>query len=331
VRPAGSLTFNVKQLAKADSGWARRPTPALTPSSPAAADGTTHTSLSLTKGGATSTTKVVPTGDGSLAATIKGINEANMGVTATAVQVEPGKYRLQLTSTTTGAGAIRLDDPDGAAISLDAVVAGQNAVIALGTGLEITRPSNTLSDVLEGVTLTLSKADTRTKNADGSLTEPPSYTDPPVTISVSKDTEGIAGRVQALVDAANAARTEAKTLTAFDLTTKAKGRLYGDSTVRSLVDRVRQAVTDETPGLGLAGSRSPETARSPSTRRSSSPRSPPTRQPSRPPSARTAWRAGSSRSPMRCRVRTPPPADRDCSPTPSAAGRARSPGSRRRS
>ena len=68
-------------------------------------------------------------------------------------------------------------------------------------GVTITRSSNTISDVLEGVTLTVTKVSASTGTG-----ATPTFTDPPVTVSVVKDSEGVAERVAALVDAANAAR-----------------------------------------------------------------------------------------------------------------------------
>jgi flagellar hook-associated protein 2 len=118
------------------------------------------------------------------------------------------------------------------------------------SGVAITSPTNTFANVLEGVTLTVTKADTP---AVGSNPSSPTFVEAPVTVDVKKDADGIAAKISALVDAANAARSEAKSLTAMDPTTKAKGRLYGDSGVRALVDRVRAAIVDGDAEVGLAG------------------------------------------------------------------------------
>lgn len=242
--PAGSLTFNVAQLATAASHLSTGTWAATTDA--VATDpvtGTAHTSLQLSKGGGAPVT--VDTGDGSLAATVAAINKAGAGVTASAVQVQPGEYRLQLSSTTTGAAStVSLTTPDGTPVGLSDVVTGRDAQIVLG-GVTITRPSNTMTDLLEGVTLTLSKADA--KDANGA------FVDPPVTVTVKRDDEGVASRVQALVDAVNAARGEAKSLTALDPVTKAKGRLYGDSTTRGLVDLVRTTVSQGTAEQSAVG------------------------------------------------------------------------------
>jgi flagellar hook-associated protein 2 len=210
--------------------------------------GAPRTSLILTKG---LVSTPIDVGDGSLAATVAAINKEKAGVTASMVQMvaatdsAPAQYRLQLTSTTTGANsAVSLKAADGVLLVPTVAVAGQDAEIDLGGGTLIARSSNTISDVMEGVTLTLSKADAQTGGV---------FTGPPVTVSVKKDADGIASKVQALVDAANAARNDAKSLTAMDPVSKVKGRLYGDSMVRGLVDEVRSTVPDALGKVAQAG------------------------------------------------------------------------------
>lgn len=240
--PTSGLTFNVEQLAKAASYLgATVYTGTAEPFSQTG--GVTNQSLTLTRGSGAPVT--VNTGSGSLADTVAAINAANAGVSASTIQIKPGEYQIQLTSTTTGEGSIALQTPAGVTVATSQVVAGQNAVLVLGDGTKVSRASNTMSDVLQGVTLTLAKADTQTV--------PGVFDQPPVSITAAQDTEGIAAKVQALVDAANAARQEAKTLTNFNLDTKVKGRLYGDSSVRSLVDQVRGAVGAGDSQLLLAG------------------------------------------------------------------------------
>jgi flagellar hook-associated protein 2 len=225
--PAASLSFHVKQLATAATGQS-----AGTWSSTADAFGT-GTSVTLTKDGVAT---AIPTGTGSLADTAAAINKANAGVTASVVQTVPGTYMLAMSATTTGAsGDFTLADGAGTV-----VVRAENGLDAEldVAGVLVTRSSNTISDVLEGVTLTLAKV---------------SASDPPVTVSVTKDDEGVAERVAALVDAANAAAKELKSLTSADPLAKTKGQLYGDSSVRALVDQIRTAVTGGTADAALAG------------------------------------------------------------------------------
>ena len=225
--PTASLSFHVKQLATAATGQS-----AGTWSSTADAFGS-GTSVTLTKNGVTTW---IPTGTGSLADTAAAINKANAGVTASVVQTVPRTYVLAMSATTSGsAGDFTLADGAGAVVVR--AENGLDAELDVG-GVSVTRSSNTINDVLEGVTLTLSK---------------PSASDPPVTVSVTKDTEGVAERVAALVEAANAAAKELKSLTSADPVAKTRGQLYGDSSVRALVDQIRTAVTGGTADAASAG------------------------------------------------------------------------------
>ena len=255
--PAGGLVFNVKQLATA--GSALSGTLAGSGAVLAETGGVPVTTLTLQKGSDATKAVTISTAGGTLAETVAAINAAKAGVTASMVQktpavgATPAEYLLQLTSTTTGADSAVSLKAGTTELMTTTIVPARDAQIDIGGGTLVSRASNTMSDVLEGVTLTLSKADTPRVDGNGVPFTPPQYAEPPTTVTVKKDVDGIAARVQALVDAANAARTEAKSLTAMDPTTKAKGRLYGDSSVRSLVDQVSSAVSGGTSGPAVAG------------------------------------------------------------------------------
>lgn len=259
--PSGSLSFHVRQLATAAShisnGYAG------TGAAVSDAGGTAHTSFTLVKGadanGENGVSTTITTANGTLAETVAALNAAKAGVTASLVQVTPAQggtpasYRMQLTSTTTGANTgLSLKAEGGNEILATQTVVPKNAEIDLG-GVDavgnplniVSRASNTLSDVMEGVTLTLTKADTA-RTGGG-------YEQPPVTVSVTKDVDGIAGKVQALVDAANAARADVTSLTAVDPVSKAKGRLYGESSIRGLADQIRSAVPGNVVDTSTAG------------------------------------------------------------------------------
>ncbi len=159
--PQSSLSFHVKQLATASTylsaGSVTAPSDIVT---------TANSTLTLTKG-ASGTPVEINTGDGSLGAVIKAVNASGAGVTASAIQLTSGEYRLQLSSTTTGADtAISIKDaaggdPFAATLgTLDPLVVGVNAQLDVGGNL-VERSSNTISDLLSGVTLTLTKADKR--------------------------------------------------------------------------------------------------------------------------------------------------------------------------
>jgi flagellar hook-associated protein 2 len=221
----GSITFDVEQIAKAQA-YVSHDTLSST-----SAIVTTSPSVTITKGDANPVT--VNTGDGSLAAVVAGINAANAGVRAAAVQVAPGSFRLQLTSTTTGADS-DFTIADGADTSpfgtLDETVAGQDASLLVGDvssagKYHVTSHTNTFTDVLPGVTLTVKAPATA------------------VTVDVAPAGGGLAGNVQDMVTAANNVLAEIKKQTAYDTANKVGAPLVGDSIVRSLQSEVLGLVT----------------------------------------------------------------------------------------
>ena len=208
-------------------------------------------SISVTMSGGlragTLAAKSVNIGDGSLQSVVNGINNANMGVSATAVQTGSAAYRLQLSSNT--AGTANDMTIDGAAFtgigSMTTLVQASDAQITVGSGpgaYQVTASSNTISTLLPGVTLTLQKAD-------------PNATQ---TVNVNPDGSGLADKIQKMVDAANSAVTEIQRQTSYDSTNKTAGTLLGDPTVGRLQDQVDSAVANAVgasslTSAGLAG------------------------------------------------------------------------------
>ena len=172
-----------------------------------------------------------------LAETAQAINNAKAGVTATAVQVSPGNYRLQLSSTTTGAASELMLDGDSLASlgSLQGMTHGEDAMLTVGSASSgasyaITRPSNTITELLPGVTLNLVKADPASE----------------VTIDIARDPDAVAARVSGMVEALNSVLSQTKALTSFDPGLKKGSMLMGDGMVRRLTSDVLSAATDAT-------------------------------------------------------------------------------------
>ena len=170
--PQGGLTFSVQQLAAASRVLSSGSVGSLSTQVVAP-----NTVLKLAKG-PTGTPVDIPTGDGSLSALMKAINDAGAGVSASAVQIQPGQYQLRLASTTTGAGTEATlttatgTDPfvAGTLGTFGTMVAGANAKLTVGNQA-VERASNTVSDLVPGLTLTLLKADA--VDANGVSVEPP--------------------------------------------------------------------------------------------------------------------------------------------------------------
>lgn len=221
----GSVTFDVTALAKASS-WSTTNAVALT------ANVRDANPLVITKNG-TSTT-LTPT-DGTLSSVINAINGSDTGVRAAAVQVAPGEYLLQLTSTTTGAGSISISgiDPTLGA----AATAGTDASVALTVGTStqtVTSSTNTFTGMLPGVTFTVSKLATG------------------VTLDMRPDSAGVADKLESMVNAANAALEQIAKYSSYDAGTKVAGPLLSDSGVRSLQQKILGTVNAAITGVGTA-------------------------------------------------------------------------------
>ena len=171
------------------------------------------------------------------------INAAGAGVTATILTDASGS-RLMLQSSATGAAnafrttvtdddggdadaaglsAFAFDPSAGAGVMTQAAAAADAA--ATFNGLAITSASNTLTDLIDGVTLTLGKVTTA-----------------PVEIGVAQDNEALKGDVQAFVDAYNALAKLIGGQVKYDATSKTSGPLQGESAAVGIQRQLRALV-----------------------------------------------------------------------------------------
>lgn len=178
-----------------------------------------------------------------LAAAINGAGD-NTGVKATLVRSD-GQVNLVLTSETTGADqAISLSAGGNAAF--EAAVAGRHelsvakdAIVRLGgeTGIELTSSSNTFDNVIDGVSLTFSKA-----HKSG---------DTPLTIDIGQDQKATKEKAQSFVSAFNALMTSFDSLTASGGEKGSRGALAGDASVRAIETMLNQLVRASFGGVSL--------------------------------------------------------------------------------
>ncbi len=164
------------------------------------------------------------------------INAANMGVSASIVNDGSGTpYRLALTSNNSGVSnslkittsggdgtinSLLAYDPAGAQ-NLNQTVAAQNANFKVN-GIAISKNSNTATDAIQGVTLTLNKLTTT-----------------PTTLTVAHDTNAVSTAASGFVDAYNALSSQLKSRSAYGNATTPAGALAGDGTVRHMLDQLR--------------------------------------------------------------------------------------------
>lgn len=161
-----------------------------------------------------------------------------IGVGASVVQVSATNWQLLLTSKTTGsAGQMTLVDTDGVLGSLgfldpaNQVQAAQDASITINGALTVTRSSNTISDVIPGVTLTLKK--------QGSAS-----------VTAGPDVDAVVKMVHDFADQYNSIMDFIDQKASYDPKTKKAGVLFGDPTANMLRSRIRSLVTDSVPGSG---------------------------------------------------------------------------------
>lgn len=167
------------------------------------------------------------------------INAADLGITATLINDGSGTpYRLALTSNDTGTSngfAITFDGGGDASIEALLTVgttatAAQDAVFKVND-ITITSASNTVTDAIEGVTLTLAKE-----------------TATPVTLTVARDTAAASKAVSDLVTAYNDLYSAMKNSYARG----SKSALEADPTLRSLQMQMREIVTTVASGGALS-------------------------------------------------------------------------------
>ena len=177
--------------------------------------------------------------DGSLQGVRDAINTANIGVSASIIY-DGANYRLAISSDDTGAAnslQITVDDDDqldddAAGLSLLSFNASSTNIeqtdAALDSaltvnGIAITSSSNTITDALENITLTLKKTGT-------------------ATVSVTRDTGRIKTAVNAFVNTYNSFLGAVDDLAGYDPDTKRAGSLNGDAVIRGITSSLQRLI-----------------------------------------------------------------------------------------
>ena len=134
------------------------------------------------------------------------------------------------------AGLSRLSyDPLSGANQMTRNQAAQNALATIN-GITIDSASNTLSNVLDGLTVTLNKVVPSTS---------------PISISVAQDNDSMRKAMTDFASAYNDAMKYLRDQTAYDPTTKKGGPLQGDRTAISLVSQLRTLAGGSTNASGV--------------------------------------------------------------------------------
>lgn len=166
------------------------------------------------------------TGDGTLQSVVNAINSSTFGLRASTVKLDNGTYRLRVEATQPGAaGDFNITEPDGTPLlgGATVVTAGNNAAIKIGADT-LSSPSNTFSDILPGLSITLS---------------PDAVLNTSVIANLATDSKLMTGAVKGLVDSLNAILSDIDAATALGGSAGGRtGVLAGDSRLRTLRDQL---------------------------------------------------------------------------------------------
>jgi flagellar hook-associated protein 2 len=173
------------------------------------------------------------------------INAADADVQASVLEVD-GQYQLLLTApsgennslkiTSAGTGLEKFEY-NATTTNMFVTQQGQDALLKVN-GLDITRETNEIDDVIQGLNFSLNKSDVGN----------------PVTFTVSEDTSGAEQAIRDFVEAYNLFYEAAQNLVGYSQDTETnqtvKGDLATDGTAKTLINRLRSSIGSEVPGIG---------------------------------------------------------------------------------
>jgi len=180
------------------------------------------------------------------------INDADAGVNATVI-FDGTSYFLTLTGEETGAAnliELTVTDDDtnntdtnnlsrlvyeaGTTENLINTQTAEDSMITVDGVSNISRDTNVIDDVIQGVTITLESAPATGNEA---------------ILTVSRDTSAIVSKINSFVSAYNDALDLFETYQSYDSDTEAAGVLLGDATTNSIRNSLENLITDTVPGV----------------------------------------------------------------------------------
>jgi flagellar hook-associated protein 2 len=177
--------------------------------------------VSISVGSSNPTTADITVTDASLQGTVSAINAANLGVTAEIVDTGAtnDRYRIQLIGETGAENAFTLTSSD-SALTFSSVQTATDAQLNVN-GIDFTRSSNVIDDVITGVTLSLNTVTSGAAN-----------------LSINQDDSEARANIVDFVAIYNEAQRQLKELSNSSI----GGELAGDSIFRSLTSSLRSLV-----------------------------------------------------------------------------------------
>jgi len=172
------------------------------------------------------------------------LNQAQAGVSASIVSVSASDHRLVLRSTTTGSeGAIDLKEVSSGAFQSVGLLDGQEVAHELQAaqdaqldldGYAITRSSNSIDDLLEGVSLDLHQADENQT----------------ITLTVNRSTDAALSAMQQVVSDYNSVIDALNTGQQYDSASESGGVFFGDLSILTLQDSLHDSAMASVSALG---------------------------------------------------------------------------------
>ncbi len=209
-----------------------------------------YTGSTFTSNGNGSKTVTIDASNNSLQGIRDAINSAKVGVTATIINDGGASpYRLALTSDSIGKiNSIKISVAESGAAGLAALMAhdpgnntgqklaetltAQNAEFKVD-GVAVSKTSNTVSDVIQGVTLNLQKITTTAAS-----------------LTVARDTAAVKTSVEGFVKAYNDLNKILQDLSAYNSASRRGAILQGDATVRTLQTQMRAVLNTPVGNTG---------------------------------------------------------------------------------
>ncbi len=190
--------------------------------------------LSVTMGTSVQTTKTISVTNPTPAGVVTAINEANLGIMAQVVALDTSgtNYTIQLTGETGVENAFSISESVSELnFSIPSGFTAANADITVN-GIQYSRASNTIDDILPGITLSVASA-----------------TSGAATVSVTRNTSSTKTSIESFVSTFNDVSKELKRL----VSSAESGELKGNTIVRQITRDLQNIVlnTSSTPGTTI--------------------------------------------------------------------------------
>ncbi|HME58170.1 MAG TPA: flagellar filament capping protein FliD [Terracidiphilus sp.] len=187
-------------------------------------------SFQIAVGSSSPVTVTVDSSNNTLSQLASSINNQDIGVSASVIQDANG-YRLALVSNNSGAPGDLIVSGNTTSLAFNKAVAGTNASLTVD-GIPISSASNTVNNVINGVTLNLGAPSPNT----------------PVTVNVSPDTSQTSSAINDLVSAWNTVITDINKQFNVAADGSGGGALETDNSLRDVQSMLLNAISYSVPG-----------------------------------------------------------------------------------